>query len=305
MAAVKKTTKQNGYGEKQTVRIITVDKKKRRVECAMRDGAMIFAAVWETGTIFRWPEIGEIWTVRMDTGIWRLDQIVQSIIAEHESEATPKTLAELPEGDTRIIGEKIHANDIDAKDLTVNTVIATSGLYTDYGIVTSLPITTVKGSVCTFKAATGIYWRLIYTGEATYPWAKMGGPSLRTVELTTRETKSATAQTTGAPFITLPLNMEFRARYGAAFANLKEPGLQQLYTILFVNGVEKDVNATAATDITGLVATAQFEGNTIDRGSNPQTALATQKVETRYHTQGTITGGFYELFIEIDPLRVG
>lgn len=116
MAAVKKTTKQNGYGEKQTVRVITVDKERRRVECSMRDGAMIWAAVWETDTVFRWPEVGEIWTVRQDTGVWRLDKIVQSPLAEEESSATPKALENLPEGDTRIIGNTVHVQTLIQSD---------------------------------------------------------------------------------------------------------------------------------------------------------------------------------------------
>src|SRR5690242_867234 len=106
MAAIKRTGRPNGYGEKQSVKIVTVDKDRRRVECAMRDGAMIWAAVWETDTVFRWPEVGETWTVRMDTGVWRLDKIVQSVLAEEESKSVPASLAELGEGDTRILGKK-------------------------------------------------------------------------------------------------------------------------------------------------------------------------------------------------------
>lgn len=119
MAAIKKIGKRNGYGEKVSVKIITVDKDKRRVECAMRDGAMIYAAIWETGTVFRWPEVGETWTVRQDTGIWRLDKQVQNELGENESNATPKTLAQLPEGDTRIIGSTVHVNGMSSQALTV------------------------------------------------------------------------------------------------------------------------------------------------------------------------------------------
>lgn len=297
MAAVKKTTKQNGYGEKQTVRIITVDKEKRRVECAMRDGAMIFAAIWETGTIFRWPEVGEIWTVRMDTGIWRLDQIVQSIITEHESEATPKTLAELPESDTRIIGKKVHANDIDAKDLTVNTVIATSGLYTDYGIVTSLPVTTVKGSICTFKVTTGIYWRLIYTGETTYPWVKVGGPPFRKVDIAgNRATTSMVYQTTGAPAITSPaLKMESDIRFGANFMFLTAGADGQIG--LFIGESEK---------VAGRLNEVSGGGVPIAIVGSNLTTTSAQVVALKYKMNfGAAEIQIAEMYLEIDPLRVG
>lgn len=114
---INKTKRENGYGEKLQVKVVTVDKEKRRVECATRDGAMIFAAVWETGTVFRWPEVGETWTVRKDTGIWRMDAIVQSNITELESEHVPTTLAELPEGATRIVGQEIHMANINSEDI--------------------------------------------------------------------------------------------------------------------------------------------------------------------------------------------
>lgn len=114
MAASKRQQKGiNGYGEKQQVRVITVDKERSRVECATRDGAMVYAAIWETPVAFRWPKAGEIWTIRKDSGIWRLDQEVRSELSELESEATSKTLNDLPEGHTRVTGETVHVNNLE------------------------------------------------------------------------------------------------------------------------------------------------------------------------------------------------
>jgi hypothetical protein len=112
MAAAKRETRQDGYGEKLAVTIMGIDKARNRVEAATKDGAMIYAAVWETPTVFRWPAIGEKWTIRKDTGVWRLDQIFQSEQMERESEATPIPLDDLPEGDTRIQGNAVHLNRI-------------------------------------------------------------------------------------------------------------------------------------------------------------------------------------------------
>lgn len=119
MAAAKRETRQDGYGEKLTVKIMGIDKERNRVEAATKDGAMIYAAIWETPTVFRWPEAGEIWTVRKDTGVWRLDQIVQSEQMERESETTPISLDDLPEGDTRIQGNAVHLNGIVLTSLPV------------------------------------------------------------------------------------------------------------------------------------------------------------------------------------------
>ena len=239
MAAVKKITKQNGYGEKQTVRVITVDKERRRVECAMRDGAMIWAAIWETDTVFRWPEVGEIWTVRQDTGIWRLDKIVQSELAEAESNATPKTLRELAEGDARIIGDKVHVNNLSGKDIQSTNVstenvtaksvtteeIAAPGLIYDFGLVSSLPTGTVtSGSMCTYKAdsTNGIYWRLIYDESGEFPWKYIGGPPLYK-EIATQQgtTSSSYAElATKGPELTIPaLKGDYYCHFGVDLWN--------------------------------------------------------------------------------------
>lgn len=91
-----------GFGDKQTVRILTVDQERRRVECALRDGAAVYAAVWEIPMVFRWPQTGEVWTIRKDSGIWRLDALVQDI-----DELTNVSLSTLEEGQARISAETL------------------------------------------------------------------------------------------------------------------------------------------------------------------------------------------------------
>lgn len=134
---INKTKRENGYGEKLQVKVVTVDKEKRRVECATRDGAMIWAAVWETETIFRWPAVGETWTVRKDTGIWRMDALVQTPTAEIENEHVPTTLKELPEGATRILGEQVHMGSVLPVDITASGQITA----TDQSLTTHVDIT--------------------------------------------------------------------------------------------------------------------------------------------------------------------
>lgn len=121
------STKATGYSDKQTVRIMTIDKSRSRVECSTRDGAMIYAAVWESPNIFRWPKINEIWTVRKDAGIWRLDSQIRSSIEEESGSNI--TLSALPEGDTRILGTNVHVHGLIAD--SISTKGGTSSVFID------------------------------------------------------------------------------------------------------------------------------------------------------------------------------
>lgn len=92
---------QSGYSDKQSARVLTVDQERRRVEVALKDGGVAYAAVWELPNLFRWPKTGEIWTIRRDSGIWRLDSIVEDM--NHLEGST--SLADLEEGQARILAE--------------------------------------------------------------------------------------------------------------------------------------------------------------------------------------------------------
>lgn len=318
MAAVKKTTKQNGYGEKQTVRVITVDKGRRRVECAMRDGAMIWAAIWETDTVFRWPEVGEIWTVRQDTGIWRLDKIVQSELAEAESDSTPKTLGELPEGETRIIGEKVHINDLSGEDITSKSVttknvtaetitggsIAVPGFTYNFGMVLSLPIGTItQGSMCIYKAdaTNGVYWNLIYDGLGEFPWKKIGGPPLYKEVAIQQGTTSAsyTELATKGPELTIPaLKGDYYCHFGVDLWN-----------------TTANCHARMGISMNGTAPSMEIDTNQ-STGGGFGTSFSARLVKLSNVSASTvflakymqISGGeasFVNRWISIDPIRVG
>lgn len=444
MAPVKKQRNQNGYGEKVQVKIITVDKERRRVECAMRDGAMVWAAVWETGTVFRWPEVGETWTIRKDTGVWRLDQIVQTELNEAESEATPKTLEELGEGDTRIMGETVHVNTLNVSKLegiqefvpsarvyassvqTIPNVTLTAAIFEgvrhdnaemhksatptrlyapiagvyeivfnfswfyaangerfadiivnattqiasqrfnpnaggaaemfvattsflnagdyvecrvyqtigaplnlwpnnlqspaelsmtylgnnlpkilprpdttspghDWGQVLTLPKEANYGDYCTFKAGTGIFWRLMYSGEETYPWAKIGGPPLTAQSGFVVQTESEVPQTAGAPTIVMPaLTCITSATYGSTRAICGTGSFTQIG--IYNNGV--------------LQTEPSYAGTSIQ--TNPSSLLTNlpfapgATAQVRYcRLGGSGLAQYIGLFLSIDPVRVG
>lgn len=169
----------------------------------------------------------------------------------------------------------------------------------DFGIVEALPTQNLApGVTCTFKAGTGVYWRLVYTGEGEYPWAKIGGPPLRKVETTNRESGTAGGiQTTGAPSVTTPLKGEYRGRYGAATAQLASAGATQASCFLFINGAENEV--------TFSVGSVQFEAQVMDVGFDTKTIEAGKIVQTRYSSNNARSFTFIHLFVEIDPIRVG
>lgn len=166
--------------------------------------------------------------------------------------------------------------------------------------VTELPAKGTVGQQIIFKVETGIYWNLLYTAEETYPWAKIGGPALRAFDAGgPRNTGSAVPQTTGAPSITVPLAMEFRAHFGARWvqrtAATGAPDSGR--TCLFVNAVEKDFNL--------MTAPGQFDAASTESASNPWTIAAGQVVQTRYRSEAGAAFNFEQLIIEVDPLRVG
>lgn len=280
--------KRANYEEKIQVTVVTVDREKSRVECATRDGAMIWAAVWETGTVFRWPEVGEKWTVRKDVNIWRLVGIVQTELAEVESEAVPKTLEELPEGDTRIIGETVHVNSVSASG-----TVEAEGLFYDYGVVSTLPTEASFNDICTYKAGTGVYWRLIYTGETTYPWAKIGGPPLRATAL--GGTVSPTPGFSTAELAS-PLAVEANFLYGDPIVHQSSNLLTEIQLILRLNEVNEDtIGIVSTTTFMGGAAAGNFKG-TLTKGQ-------TARMYWSSNNSGTWAVG--PAYLTLDPIRVG
>lgn len=90
---------QTGPQNRIAVRIMTVDPTTRRVEAAMRDGAMIQIRVYEVAATFRWPTADEVWIVRRDDGQWTLVGRV-----ENNQDGLGR-IEDMAEGDTKITGD--------------------------------------------------------------------------------------------------------------------------------------------------------------------------------------------------------
>jgi hypothetical protein len=57
--------------------------------------------------VFRWPKTGEVWTIRKDSGIWRLDSLAEN----RKVLENAISLADLGEGETRILGDTVYVGD--------------------------------------------------------------------------------------------------------------------------------------------------------------------------------------------------
>lgn len=173
--------------------------------------------------------------------------------------------------------------------------------YTDWGLVTALPSTPSIGDVCKYWAdkTNGIIWWLIYTKEnETYPWNFIGGHALRAEDAAVRTTASPTMQTTGAPSITAPLKMQFKARHGARYSQKQEGATAaNSETAVFIDGTQTDVGY--------MIMAIQFAGAGIDRSTEMLTVAAGKAIQTRYAAGTSIKYSFNTLFLEVTPVRVG
>lgn len=91
--------------ERVAVRIITVDPAKRRIEAALRSGGMIQIRVWDTPSLFRWPEEGEVWLVQRKGLYWELDSRVEN------NEDGKGRIEDIPAGATQIHGTHVKMGD--------------------------------------------------------------------------------------------------------------------------------------------------------------------------------------------------
>lgn len=177
------------------------------------------------------------------------------------------------------------------------------GLVRDHGLVSAPPTVAGRGDTARLQSTgmkeQGAVWDLLYTNDdPERPWSKVGGPPLRVQDVEKeRKTKEKAFQTTGAPSITAPFKMAFRARFGAKYGQLLETATSTLVAGLFVNAVEQEIVA--------MVGQAVFDTAPMDVGSEVLTVAAGQAIQTRYKSEGGQEVKFVRLFVEVDPIRVG
>lgn len=168
----------------------------------------------------------------------------------------------------------------------------------DWGIVTALPSSPSVGDICRYKAGAGVYWDLLYTKESeTYPWNKIGGPPLREEKVASSEITAKTFQTTNAPSITAPLACEFKCEAGARLVSLRAAAADNGEIGVHVNGTLKSTFY--------VIGSAQFTSATINGKGPVTTAAAGQAIQARYKTTNGIAWVFQDIWVELDPIRVG
>lgn len=174
----------------------------------------------------------------------------------------------------------------------------------DWGIVSALPSGAHAGDVCTYKAAAGVYWRLTYTGEETYPWAKIGGPPLMApLQTAVRE---LTNQLTYASLPTDPLELTLALK---GDYDIEIQAIIQTPATAFATGFYSyAIGATAATESWGEAAwsptAAETISNVVKRTRQTGVAAGSKVID-----KGR-TGGNYKIIwvrrrLIVDPVRVG
>lgn len=102
--AIKDITAQ--IGPKQAVEVTTVDQEKRKIEAKLKDGGIILVPVYTSPVLFRWPKVGEYWTVRKDGGDWSLGDPIDPVVQARSGDSPNEVaiaLADLKDGEARIV----------------------------------------------------------------------------------------------------------------------------------------------------------------------------------------------------------
>jgi hypothetical protein len=86
---------------KQVIRIETVGRKARQIDGRLRDGAQVKVGLYEITPSFRWPTVGEYWTVSSESGHWMLgNRLEVDPDADYPIES-------MDEGELRLDAEKV------------------------------------------------------------------------------------------------------------------------------------------------------------------------------------------------------
>lgn len=172
------------------------------------------------------------------------------------------------------------------------------------GIVTSLPSSGTRGDRCIFDTGTaGVYWELLYTGEETYPWAKIGGPPLKVVSTNVRalESEGYADLPTDPLSIEAPLDGEYRGEINGKIEPAAGEG--NLGHLSFALG-----QATAAGDDWSAkhqLASAVATEITVASPTKRAVIGAGEDLAEKARSGGAYSVNFGPRTLTLDPVRVG
>lgn len=251
-------------------------------------------------------------TTKSENGIW----IVKAVPVRAED---ADAVAELSGGSTIYIEEGTRNKRRTFQIITAGNITpgTTAHEYQqlgvrDFGIVEALPSTeALKGDLCTFKAATGVYWRLTYTdvigGEETFPWAKIGGPPLLATTATERETAAVGetyASLTEPLAITLALKGEYDIEVAASLSPAVGAGARGTRYSYAVGGTAANNEWAAVTYVEENTGTIR-PLTTVNKKHRHSISAASTKVEEKATSIGAYTSAIARRRLWIDPVRVG
>ncbi len=167
--------------------------------------------------------------------------------------------------------------------------------YTDWGLVATLPSSPSVGDHCVFKASESVFWELIYDGQGSYPWKKIGGPPLAAYEYTPRSTTSTSFQTAGAPSVVTPLAGEYDVAAGAERISMPTNVNSIGRVGLHYNGVLIFEALGRGNEYSAYPAYAHRRMAGLGQGAT---------LQSRYRAE-LEKAEFVTLFVQIDPVRVG
>jgi hypothetical protein len=170
-----------------------------------------------------------------------------------------------------------------------------------YGLVTALPASPRLLDRCSFIAdeTNGVIWELLYDGEGTRPWKKIGGPPLFN-EVATQETiKSATYANlaTEGPSVKVPLLGDYDVAIGAGIGSFS-PSVE-------IN-MSYAIGGTAAVDADCLKVFPGPNGCFVEakRVRRKASIAKNTTLLSKYKISGG-EGSFYFRWMSVDPIRVG
>lgn len=173
----------------------------------------------------------------------------------------------------------------------------------NFGLVEFLPTSSalVVGDTCTFMAdkTSGVYWQLVYDGQGTYPWKKIGGPPLYSEVAAEQGTASATYTNlaTPGPSVTLPLKGDYDVEIGYYGKSITTATAARMsYAIGGAEALDGDAVVTVAQDGQGASTAARL---------HRKTGLAASTVLTAKYKVSGGEGAFLFRWMRVDPVRVG
>ena len=171
----------------------------------------------------------------------------------------------------------------------------------DFGLVEALPASSavLVGDICTYMAdkTNGVYWQLVYDGQGSYPWKKVGGSPLYSeveAEQTTSSTSYTNLATTG-PSVTLPLKGDYDIEIGYFGKSVSTALTTYMsYSIGGIGAVDADAASTIAKD----------QGGSMVSRPRRKTGLAASTVLTAKY-KSSQEAAFLSRWMRADPVRVG